>query len=103
MRNPYFDNTLTLMGDIHDRKNEDYAAGDNPFSNFEGTAAIAGCTVDKTFQVMLGIKMERLKQLVDTDKTPNHESIDDTIIDLANYAAIWYAYRLSVQDDMSLV
>jgi hypothetical protein len=92
-KNPDFDAVLAQMESIHDSKNEDYAAGNNPYSNFEGTAAITGQSVDKVFQTMIGIKMERLKQLVGTDKEPNYESIDDTILDLANYAAIWLSYR----------
>ena len=93
MRNPYFDDVLKQMAEVHDSKNEDYAADDNPFSNFEGVAQSTGLTVDQVFQVMLGIKQERLKQLVGTDKTPNHESVDDTVLDGANYYALWLAYR----------
>jgi hypothetical protein len=33
-------------------------------------------------------KMARLNNLVDTGDTPNYESIEDTLIDLANYAII---------------
>ncbi len=93
MRNPYFTDVLGQMAEVHDRKNEDYAADDNPFSNFSGVAAMTGLETDKVFQVMIGIKMERLKQLVGTGKAPNNESVDDTILDLANYAAIWLAWR----------
>lgn len=92
-RNPSFDKTLARMQDIHDKKNEDYAETSNPYSNFEGAAKVAGTSVDKVFQVLLGIKMERLRQLVDTEKRPNNESIDDTILDLANYAALWHSYQ----------
>ena len=33
-------------------------------------------------------KLARLNNLVDTGDTPNYESIEDTLIDLANYAII---------------
>ena len=33
-------------------------------------------------------KMARLNNLVDSGDTPNYESIEDTLIDLANYAII---------------
>lgn len=92
-RNPDFDAVLQQMEAVHDAKNEDYASGSNPYSNFEGSAAISGQSVDKVFQTMIGIKMERLKQLVGTGKVPNHESVDDSILDLANYAALWLSYR----------
>jgi len=91
--NPDFDAVLTQMGAVHDAKNEDYADGENPYSNFEGVARIVGVPVDQVFQTMIGIKMERLRQLVGTNKEPNFESIDDTILDMANYAAIWLSWR----------
>lgn len=33
-------------------------------------------------------KLARLNNLVDTGDTPNYESIEDTLLDLANYAII---------------
>jgi hypothetical protein len=33
-------------------------------------------------------KLARLNNLVDTGDTPNYESVEDTLIDLANYAII---------------
>jgi len=33
-------------------------------------------------------KLARLNNLIDTGDTPKHESIEDTLIDLANYAII---------------
>lgn len=92
MRNKFFDDTLKEMGRVHDLKNEDYAEDGNPYSNFEGTAGIAGCSVDKVFQVLIGIKMERLRQLT-SGKEANFESLDDSILDLANYAALWKSWR----------
>jgi hypothetical protein len=91
-RNPKFDAYLENMREIHDKKNSDYADDANPYSNFEGAARIAGVTVDTVFHVLLGVKMERLRQLV-SGKEPNFESLDDTVLDLANYAALWGSYR----------
>jgi hypothetical protein len=93
-RNAFFDDVLREMGEVHDRKNEDYAADGDPFSNFTGVAQMTGQPVDMVFFTMIGIKIMRLKELVGVGKDPNFESIDDTILDLANYAAIWKAYRL---------
>lgn len=82
------------MEKLHDAKNEDYAEEGNPFSNFEGVAAMTGLMVDQVFQVIIGIKMMRLRELLGEAVTPNFESTDDTIMDLAVYAAIWKAWRL---------
>lgn len=93
MRNQYFDEVLNEMQDVHDKKNADYASDEDPFSNFTGVASATGLSVDMVFFTMIGIKVMRLKELVGVGKDPNFESVDDTILDLANYAAIWKAFR----------
>lgn len=39
-------------------------------------------------RVRMHDKLARLNNLIDTGNTPNYESIEDTLIDLANYAII---------------
>ena len=90
-RNPLFDEVLLRMWTTHRSKQHDYADDSNPYSNFEGAARIAGLTVAQVFHALLGVKMERLRQL-SSGKEPNHESLDDTLLDLANYAALWLSY-----------
>ena len=72
-------------------KANDYADDANVYSNFEGAAHLAGITVDEVFMVLIGVKVERLRQLM-SGKEANHEAIDDTRLDLANYAALWQGY-----------
>lgn len=72
-------------------KAHDYADDDNVYSNFEGAAHLANITVDQVFMVLIGVKVERLRQLME-GKEPNHEAIKDTRLDLANYAALWEGY-----------
>lgn len=96
--NPYFTAVLDRMQEIHDLKNSDYADDFNPYSNFEGAAKIAGLRADEVFQVMIGIKAERLRQLTAGGKDPNFESLEDTILDLANYAALWLSWRMREED-----
>lgn len=88
--NPQFNAVLGEMADLHDRKNHDYAEDNNPYSNFEYAAAHAGVTVQQVFDVMLGIKQARLRQL--TVKDAINESIRDSMIDRAVYAALAVAY-----------
>lgn len=96
MRNPTFSAILDEMERTHDRKNEDYAEDGNPYSNFEGAAAIAGVDPNTVFHALIGIKSERLRQLM-TGKTPNNESLEDSILDLAVYATLWLAWRRDLQ------
>lgn len=90
-RNPVFNEILDKMKRVHDKKNEDYADSSNPYSNFENTAKLTGLTVGQVFHVMISIKVERLRQLA-SGKTPNFESMEDTILDMANYCALWLSW-----------
>jgi len=90
--NPKFHALLKQMGEVHDRKNHDYTHGGNPYSNFEEAAATAGCSVDTVFAVLMGVKLSRLNALTREAKEPNHESLKDTRLDLAVYAALWASY-----------
>lgn len=92
MRNPKFDAHLETMRAVHDAKNADYATAGNPYSNFELAATVGGCSVDTVFRVLLGVKLARLDELL-KGKTPKHESIDDSVLDLSVYAALWASYR----------
>jgi len=91
--NPKFHALLTQMGEVHDSKNHDYAHDGNPYSNFEEAAATAGCSVNTVFAVLIGIKLARLNALR-RGKTPNNESVQDSRLDLAVYAALWASYAM---------
>lgn len=92
MRNPAFSSLLKEMLELHDRKNADYATDGNPYSNFEIAGALGRMftdPVDIACAVLIGVKIARLAELRGKGKTPKNESIADTFIDLATYAAIW--------------
>ncbi len=92
--NPKFHALIKQMSEMHDKKNNDYASSGNPYSNFEQAAAFAGCSVDTVFAVLIGIKEARLRELTASGKTPNNESIQDTRLDAAVYAALRASYFL---------
>jgi hypothetical protein len=91
--NPAFDEVLAAMRATHESKGHDYAEADNPYSNFEFAAMVAGITVDQVFDTLIGIKIARLKVL-GTAKEPKHESLADTRKDLAVYAALKASYPI---------
>ena len=70
--------TLQLLTILY-RKHQDY-----------GPLNIAGAPggAMNGLRVRMYDKLARLNNLVDTGDTPNYESIEDTLIDLANYAII---------------
>ena len=80
MRNP--DDVEVILQTLYDtmlRKHEDY-----------GPMNIAGAPGGPMngLRVRMYDKLARLNNLVDTGDTPNYESIEDTLLDLANYAII---------------
>lgn len=94
-RNPKFEALLDEMREVHESKNRDYASDENPYSNFEVAARIAGLfpdPIDQVFATLVGVKLARLAELKGKGKMPNNESIADTQLDLAVYAALWASY-----------
>lgn len=94
---PQFLDLLNKMKDIHEKKNQDYAQTGAPFENFERSGQLASWfndPIDKGFTVLIGTKLARLATLLNSDKTPNNESIDDSFLDLTTYCALWASYRI---------
>lgn len=81
-------------------KAHDYADEQDVYSNFTGSAKSSNVDTETVFQVLIGIKVERLRQLT-SGKEPNHEGIDDTLLDLANYAALWLGFRREQEEWVS--
>lgn len=94
---PEFKELLEKSLAIHEKKNNDYADESNHFFNFE----VQGYFISlfekahpehKAFASLIGLKIARLAQLIDFNKIPNNESIDDTFLDLLTYVGLWAAY-----------
>jgi hypothetical protein len=98
-KNPRFNSLLREMYELHEKKNHDYAKDGDPYSNFKEAAAAAGCSVDTVFQVLIGIKQARLRELLASGKTAQNESVQDSRMDLAMYAALWASYHLPLSYD----
>ncbi len=95
---PAFVELLEKMKTIHEKKNRDYAAPENPFENFERSAELATWfddDVNKAFIILIGTKLARLATLLNSKAAPNNESIGDSFLDLTTYCALWSAYYSS--------
>jgi hypothetical protein len=80
MKNPNdVDVILNELRNIMMKKQEDYG----PLN-----IALAPGGAMNGLRVRMYDKLARLNNLADKDATPNFESIEDTLIDLANYAII---------------
>lgn len=75
-------------------KRSDYSDQKDFLSNFQKTANITGLGVDASFKVLLATKIVRVMELTAPGRdAPKNESIDDSLIDLANYSVLWLAWR----------
>jgi len=87
---------LSNMTVILGEKREDYARGDDdPFVNFKETAEITSSTPVKVALTMAAVKLSRLNHLLDSTE-PVNESVEDSLLDLANYATLAFAMYLEV-------
>ena len=94
---PMFNELLIKMGEIHDAKNSDYAGG-NPLGNF---MEAEGFNVNAFKGVLIRlsdkyIRIKSLSVLADMKGKVKDESIEDTLIDLANYALIAIIIRRKI-------
>lgn len=87
--------TLKKLADLHKKKNDDYATDANPLSNFDDT--IVGLKLfknpeDQAFVWPVYCKLSRLANLLNSNATPNNESIEDSMDDIAMYMILWKAH-----------
>ena len=83
------------MYDITARKNADYtgAKGDDPFANFRVVEHNGICSIEQGFLVRMSDKMSRLATFAQGQHFQVlDESVEDTLLDLANYALLMAAY-----------
>ena len=92
---PRFYQLLDEIAALHSRKNHDYARTDSPLSNFHRAEAF-GVEAWRGVLVRMSDKFARLEQL-STGKTPQNESMRDSLIDLAVYALICVLLREDAQ------
>ena len=89
---PEFHALLDQMGELHARKNADYASKSNPFSNFDFTTYVLRNFTnprDQAFVWPIATKLARLAALLNSTEPPQNESISDSLIDIANYSLLW--------------
>ncbi len=87
--NPAFDALLRRMGRIHDAKRRDYANDNNPLGNFEA-ARMLGVTPLTGILIRMTDKFTRVCNLSrqGAEQHVADESLEDTLIDLANYSLL---------------
>lgn len=79
------------------KKNADYTGKtDDPFANFRRCEQLNICSVEVGFLTRMTDKMARINSLIQNGKAlVEDESIEDTLIDLANYSILMAGYLAS--------
>ncbi len=83
----HFNETTERMRDVMLNKGNDYANADR-LSNFKMAGAICGLKAEQNCLSLIATKVARLGVLLSSDKAPNNESVQDSVLDLANYAIL---------------
>jgi hypothetical protein len=68
-------------------KGNDYSDEDR-LSTFKEVGRISQLSPEEVCLVFLGTKLTRLTNLLKNNKEPNNESINDSILDMANYCIL---------------
>ena len=70
------------------KKAHDYAQDDDCFSNFKKIASICEVPTLKVFLFFITVKIARLIELEKKGATKVGESMEDSLMDIANYACL---------------
>lgn len=84
------------------RKNHDYAGagGEDPFHNFRQVERMGICSVEVGFLTRMTDKISRIQSFVEQGVLQvKDESIEDTLIDLANYSVLLAGYIKSKKQE----
>jgi len=76
------------MNKVATAKQKDYATDYDVLSNFKKAASICNLSPEMNALSLIATKVARLGVLLNSEEAPNHESIHDSLIDLANYTII---------------
>lgn len=83
---------------LHLSKGGDYASVEDPLLNYVTSASDNGLPAWRAAQLRLSEKYRRLINLTTDGRAPNHESLDDTLMDLAALALIVRSLRARVSE-----
>jgi hypothetical protein len=89
--------------DLHLKKSEDYATEDvlSNFKRCSSTARNLGIGMDAADYAifMAAMKLDRIQNIRKSGKTPNNESLEDSIIDAVNYIELAYAIMIEESEE----
>jgi hypothetical protein len=96
-RQQYTINFLIRVQETLDKKGNDYASIQDPFSNFKNSSQLLKIPVEKVFLNEITKKISRIVELL--EKEAKNESIMDSVLDIAGYTCLLDNYLRGVADD----
>jgi hypothetical protein len=93
MGDPGFLKALDELRALHLSKGHDYADASDPLKNYVASAHDGGVEPWRAAFIRLSEKYHRICNLLRKGADPNHESIDDTLMDLAAMSLIVRSLR----------
>lgn len=88
-----FEHLTKRMSEVMLSKGTDYATDDDRLNNFKVAGGIVGATPEINCLHAIATKVARLGILLSKTTKPNNESIEDNLLDLANYSVLLYMLR----------
>lgn len=89
----FFEEKTAEMNATMKRKNHDYGGDQDPFKNFTMVEALEICQPETGFLTRMTDKLSRITTFVNKGNLKvKNESVQDTLLDLANYALLMSAY-----------
>jgi hypothetical protein len=85
-----FDEFTRKQAAILTKKAHDYAQDDDVLINFKKVSELRGCSEEEPIMLAINTKVVRLNNLVSA-KMPMNESLEDTLLDLANYVFLLHS------------
>lgn len=79
---------MASINAILDNKGEDYAGEEDVLAVFKQVGAALNISPLQVASMFIVTKIARLNNLLQKEKTPNHESIGDSFLDLQSYALL---------------
>lgn len=95
---PRFLGYLAELRELHVSKGGDYASEADPLLNYVTSAEDNGIPAWRAAQLRLSEKYRRLMNLTLDGRQPNHESVEDTLMDLAALALIIRSLRARLDE-----
>lgn len=83
----HFKEMTEKMANIMLSKGNDYANTDR-LSNFKLAGGVSGLNAELNCLSLIATKVARLGVLLNSNNEPNNESVQDSVLDLANYAIL---------------